>query len=298
MKSNRPFRNTFEKNRKMKKILFSLLVIGIITACGDKNKDYLVKIKTAYGDMTVVLYDETPLHKKNFLELAQAGAYDSTSFHRIMEDFMIQGGDVDQENPASKRDLIPAEFVEGLYHTKGALAAARQSDSVNPEKKSSPTQYYIVDGSPWEVMSTDVRTLNQKIGEMLQDTAYSDLLKQFQDLARKGDNKGMNALALANRNLVEEKYGIDLTADVSQYHEDYKDVGGASFLDGEYTVFGRVIEGLDVIDKIAGVETTRNPMTGEMSKPVEDVYVISMEVIEMNKKKITETYGHEYPESE
>ena len=282
----------------MKKIIFSLLVIGMIAGCGDKNKDYLVKIKTAQGDMTVVLYDQTPLHKKNFLELVQAGAYDSTNFHRIMQDFMIQGGNLSSDNPESSRNLIPAEFVEGLYHTKGALAAARQPDGVNPEKKSSATQYYIVDGSPWEVMSTDVRTLNLKIGEMLQDTAYSDLLKQFQDLARNRDNKGMNALALANRGLVEEKYGIDLSVDVSQYPEEYKGVGGASFLDGEYTVFGRVVEGLEVIDKIAAVKTTRNPATGEMSSPVEPVFVISMEVIEMNRKKVTETYGFEYPEAE
>ena len=103
-------------------------------------------------------------------------------------------------------------------------------------------------------------------------------------------------MAIANKNLVEEKYGIDLTADVSQYPAAYQGVGGSPFLDGEYTVFGRVIDGIDVIDKIAAVQTKRNPVTGENSTPVESVYV-SMEVIEMNKKKITETYGYEYPES-
>ena len=175
----------------MKKLILSLFIIGLISACGDKNKDYLVKIKTVHGDMTVVLYDETPLHKKNFLELARSGAYDSTNFHRIMEDFMIQGGNVAEKSGGSEGqgERIPAEFVEGYYHTKGALAAARQPDSVNPEKGSSATQFYIVDGMSWDMMSIDVRQLNQRMGELLQDTAYSDLLKQFQELARNRDNQ-------------------------------------------------------------------------------------------------------------
>ena len=281
------------KERIMKKILLTLLIISFIASCGDKNKDYLVKIKTEYGDMTVVLYDQTPLHKKNFLELARSGEYDSTLFHRIMEDFMIQGGNV----AGKEGDRVPAEIVEGLYHTKGALAAARQPDNVNPQKMSSATQFYIVDGTSWEMISINVGLLNQKMGELLQDTAYSDLIKQFQDLAGKRDTKGMNDLAFTNKGLVEEKYGIDLTADISQYPEAYQGVGGSSFLDGEYTVFGKVIDGLDVIDKIAAVSTTQHPGTGEKSVPTRPVYV-TMEVIEMNKKKITETYGYEYPETE
>ncbi|MEP0986004.1 peptidylprolyl isomerase [Ekhidna sp.] len=281
----------------MKKILISLLIIATAVACGDKNKDYLVKIKTEYGDMTVLLYDETPLHKKNFLELAKSGRYDSTNFHRVIEGFMIQGGNVAEKEGVQEKeeDRVPAEIVEGYYHVKGALAAARQPDNMNPEKMSSSTQFYIVDGMPWEVMSTNVRLLNQKMGELLQDTAYGDLLKQFQELARNRDNKGMNDLALANKDLVEEKYGIDLSVDTSQFPEDYQGKGGYAPLDGEYTVFGKVVEGLDVIDKIASIKTTRNPASGEMSTPVDPVYV-TMEVIEMKKKEITEKYGYEYKE--
>ena len=276
-----------------------LSVVICITACGDKNKDYLVKIKTEYGDMIVVLYEQTPLHKKNFLELAKSGRYDSTNFHRIMEDFMIQGGNVAEREGVSekKEDRVPAEIRDDLFHTKGALAAARQPDDMNPEKMSSSTQFYIVDGMPWETMSVDLGLLNQKLSEMLRDTAYSDLLKQFQELAIKRDSKAMNDLAVANRGLVEEKYGIDLSADLSKIPAEYEGVGGASFLDGEYTVFGKVIDGLDVIDKIASLETTRNRMTGEDSVPVDPIYM-TMEVIEMKKKKVTETYGYEYPESE
>jgi len=280
----------------MKKLLLSLIIVALLGACGDKNKDYLVKIKTEYGDMTVVLYDATPLHKKNFLELAKSGRYDSTNFHRVIEGFMIQGGNVAEKEGVREKeeDRIPAEIVEGYYHTKGALAAARQPDQANPEKKSSASQFYIIHGQTWDAMSTNIQVLNQKISEMLQDTAYSDLLKQFQDLARQGDNKGMNALALANKGLVEEKYGIDLSVDLSQYPEAYKGVGGYQPLDGEYTVFGKVIDGLDVVDKIAAVKTKRNPQTGEGSSPLEKIYT-TMEVIEMKKKEVTEKYGYEYP---
>lgn len=282
---------TPEKLTEMKKILISLLIIATAVACGDKNKDYLVKIRTEYGDMTVLLYDETPLHKKNFLELAKAGKYDSTVFHRVIEDFMIQGGNVAEKEGVQEKeeDRVPAEIVEGFYHTKGALAAARQPDNMNPEKKSSATQFYIVDGMSWDVMSTNVVLLNQKMSQLLQDPAYDDLLKQFQELAQKRDSKGMNDLALANKDLVEEKYGIDLTVDTSQFPEEYRDKGGYAPLDGEYTVFGKVVEGLDVIDKIAAVKT------GRADRPIDPV-PMTMEVIEMKKKEITEKYGYEYTE--
>lgn len=281
----------------MKKILFAFSAMLLITACGDKNKDYLVKIKTEFGDMTVLLYDQTPLHKKNFLELAKSGRYDSTNFHRIVQDFMIQGGNVSEIEGVQEKeeDRIPAEIVEGFYHVKGALAAARQGDQFNPEKKSSATQFYIVDGFSWETMSTNVQLLNQKMSELLQDTAYSDLLKKFQELARNRDSKGMNELALENKELVEDKFGIDLSVDASEYAEVYHGVGGYPYLDGEYTVFGKVVEGLDVIDKIASVETVRNPQSGENSKPTKPVFV-TMEVIEVKKKEVTEKYGYEYPE--
>ena len=279
----------------MKKVLVSLIIIATAVACGDKNKDYLVKIKTEHGDMTVLLYDETPLHKKNFLDLARSGRYDSTVFHRIVDDFMIQGGNVaDKEGvKETEEDRIPAEIVEGLYHTKGALAAARQPDGANPERKSSASQFYIVDGISWDAMSTNVVLLNQKMSELLRDTAYTDLLKQFQALAQKRDNKGMSALAMENKALVEEKYGIDLSVDLSQYPEAYQEIGGYEPLDGDYTVFGKVVEGLDVMEKIASLKVERNPQSGEMSKPVDELY-LTMEVVEMKKQEITEKYGYEY----
>lgn len=275
----------------MKSKFLLVALIFALFSCNDKKVDYLVNIKTSYGDMKVLLYNETPLHKKNFLELAKSGRYDSTIFHRVMEDFMIQGGDIYRkegtQEPESAR--IPAEIVEGFYHTKGALAAARQNDQVNPEKLSSSCQFYIVDGKSWDDLTLDVNLLNQKMGELLQKPAYSELLSQFQALNSKRDFESMNKLAVENKDLVEKEFGINLTADLqTENNELYKTADGAPHLDTDYTVFGRVVEGMDIIDKIAAVQTRG-------TVPAKPVYIF-MEVEEMKKKDISERYGYEYPE--
>lgn len=284
----------------MRKIIYTLLCISFLTACGDKkNKDYLVKIKTSYGEMIVLLYNETPLHKENFLELARSGRYDSTVFHRIMDQFMIQGGDVARKEGVAEKeeDRIPAEIVEGFYHVRGALAAARQGDQFNPEKKSSSTQFYIVDGNSWESLSTDINTLYAKMTELLQDTTNRELIEEYKAVYMERDQKKIMDYLFSKKSMVEERFGISLdkTAGTSD-DEAYKQAGGGyPPLDGAYTVFGRVVEGLDVMDKISNIPTVRNPQTGENSKPTEDVYV-TMEVIEMKKKQVTEKYGYEYPD--
>ncbi|MEP4532345.1 MAG: peptidylprolyl isomerase [Cyclobacteriaceae bacterium] len=280
----------------MKKLLTVLAVLTtMLTACDD-NKDAVVTIHTEYGDMKAILYNETPLHKKNFLELAKSGRYDSTTWHRIIKNFMIQGGNVNAKEGTreAEEDRIPAEIVDGFYHTKGALAAARQGDQVNPEKKSSATQFYIVHGKVWTKteLTVDQVKLNQGISKLLSDPKFEELTKQFQELSKARDFDAMNELALENKELVEQELGMDLNKDFDADRlELYTSVGGAPHLDSEYTVFGRVVEGLDVIDKIAAVET------GRMDKPVKDTYM-TMEVELIPKKKITEMYGYEYPEEE
>ena len=141
---------------KLGKLAIGFLVLFLVTGAHlsadadgkpkPKKKDDLVIIHTPFGDMTVLLYEETPLHKANFLRLAKSGAYDSTIWHRVIEDFMIQGGDVTKKQGSTATDLdnVPAEIDRGFYHTKGALAAARTGDNVNPERKSSSCQFYIV----------------------------------------------------------------------------------------------------------------------------------------------------------
>jgi peptidyl-prolyl cis-trans isomerase B (cyclophilin B) len=252
----------------------------------------VVVIHTPYGDMKAILYDETPLHKANFLKLAKSGRYDSTIFHIVIDNFMIQGGDINKKEKVSEQesDRIPAEIIEGFYHTKGALAAARQGDNSNPDKVSSSCQFYIVHGSPWELMSTNMGLCNAKLKELLKDPEYADLLKQFQDLAANRDSKGMNDLAYKNKELVEEKFGIDLTLDPkTKSNEAYKKSGGSPHLDGDYTVFGKIVEGLDVIDKVAEQKIANR------SKPIEDIF-LTINVQEMKKSEITEMYGYTYPE--
>lgn len=276
----------------MKNLIIPFICLTVLTAC-DKNKDYLVTIHTSFGDMKVILYDETPLHKKNFIELAKSGRYDSTQWHRIVEGFMIQGGDVyakeGTQEPAE--DRIPAEIIEGMLHTKGALAAARQSDQINPERKSSGVQFYIVDGRQFTgaELTTDQIKLNQGISQMLQNDEYDSLRQKFIELQQKGDFEGMNQLAIESKDYVEKELGIEVDRDVDpKALQTYTSEEGAPHLDKEYTIFGRVVEGLDVIDKIAAVQT-------RSERPIEPIY-LTMEVDMVPKKEITEKYAYEYPE--
>lgn len=185
----------------------------------------LVQLETKYGTMLIHLYDETPQHRDNFIKLAEQGYYNDLIFHRVISGFMIQGGDPDSRNASANSQLgsggpgytVPAEFVKSFIHKKGALAAARTGDAGNPQKRSSGSQFYIVQGSA------------QSEGA----------------LTRIEDQKGL-------------KY-------TDQQKKIYLEYGGTPFLDQEYTVFGEVVEGLDVIDKIAAVQTARG------DRPLEDV---------------------------
>ena len=175
----------------------------------------VVMIETPMGDMEVLLYDNTPKHRDNFIRLAEEGFYDSLLFHRVIKGFMLQGGDPESKNaPADKRlgsggpgYQVDAEFNQENIHVKGALAAARMGDGVNPQKKSSGSQFYIVQGA----------------------AVTGDMLERM-----------------------ESQKGIRYAPD---QRKQYQSEGGTPFLDQEYTVFGRVIKGLDVIDKIASVRT-------------------------------------------
>lgn len=275
-------------------IVALVLLVGL-TAC-DKNKDYIVIIHTEFGDMKVLLYDETPLHKKNFLELAKEGRYDSTTWHRIIKGFMVQGGDVSAKEgtPELPEDRVPAEILPGFYHVKGALAAARQGDNVNPEKKSSSTQFYIVHGKPFtkDELTTDQAKLSNGISKLFNMPEYDSLVQEYIALQRAKDYDGLNNFIYKYKGLAEEVTGEEMDMEIDPAKvEAYTKNGGAPHLDGEYTVFGRVVEGLDVVDKIAEVET------GRMDKPSKPTYM-TMEVEMMRKKDITKLYGYEYPETE
>ena len=272
----------------MKKLIFILTII--IQSCA-MNKDVLITISTPYGDMKAILYDETPLHKKNFIELSESGQFDSTIFHRVIENFMIQGGDVNLINDEDVIDYtIPAEFNSNLFHRKGEIAAARMGDNVNPEKESSGCQFYIVQGKIYteEELTLDINALYGGVRRLLQEDEYSDMRQKFIEAQK--DPEETQRLAVSLSSIIEEKYGIQIKKNISyETLNAYTTVGGVPHLDGGYTVFGRIVEGLEIIDKIAAVET------GPADKPVEDI-PMTFKVERINKDKITKNYGYTYPE--
>ncbi|UXP33341.1 peptidylprolyl isomerase [Reichenbachiella agarivorans] len=279
-----------------KQFTLLLMMMVILVSCASNNKDYIVTIHTSFGDMKVLLYDETPLHKANFIDLAESGQYDSTIFHRVIKDFMIQGGGIDTKNGTNSNKTIPAELAKGYIHEKGALAAARMGDNVNPERASSWCQFYIVQGTKYTKEEIDqyeeqmnMGKKNQLFGEIVQKPEN----KQYLDSARMYQKQGNQAAVDSIIALVMEQVEADFTAITltDQQKETYVRIGGAPHLDNEYTVFGKVVEGLDIIDQIAAIETGRG------DKPTTD-YFITMDVEKLSKKKITKLYGYEYPEKE
>lgn len=260
-----------------------------ISACGAK-KDYLVTVKTSYGEIKIILYDQTPQHKENFLKLAQNGDYDSTIFHRVMKDFMIQGGDVNAK-PGNEKKIdytVPAEFVDTLIHHKGALAAARQGDKMNPEKASSGSQWYIVQGVVYseDDLTTDMQKLKKYIDQLVLDPEYANLQEELSKIYYEQGQDAYGKKMLEYRPVLEEKFNTTFDKDFpADRLKVYTTIGGTPHLDDAYTIFGRVVEGLDVVDKIAAVETAA------MDKPKEDIYM-TVEVEEMKIKKLQKLYGN------
>jgi cyclophilin family peptidyl-prolyl cis-trans isomerase len=226
---------------------FSGFTISQFPKSKSLKKDQIVTLSTRFGDMKIVLYDDTPLHKANFLKLIDEGYYDSTTFHRVIKQFMIQGGDPNSKDKIADNDglggpgyTIPAEFNPNHVHKKGALSAARQSDNINPKKESSGSQFYLVQG----------RKVND--GEFARMASFKKI------------------------NYTEEQKKI------------YSELGGTPHLDGDYTVFGEVISGIDIIDSIAAVKTSRG------DRPLENIYV-KMSSDKVKRKKVSALYNYTYP---
>lgn len=282
-------------------LLFLLNGCSNQTSGGDK-KDFLITIKTDFGDMVIVLFDETPKHKENFIKLAEEGFYDGLLFHRIIKDFMIQGGDPESRDAEPGKRLggggpghqIPAEFNDHLIHKKGVLSAARTGDKQNPEKKSSGSQFYVVKGKIFtekELRDTriDFAQLNHYFRLLMGKEEYKDMREQAIALQQNRDYEKYQQLLVSSKDDIEKEYEVELDQPLSDMQlEAYTSIGGTPHLDGGYTVFGMVISGLDILDKISEIET------GDADRPKEDV-VMSIEVDEMKKKKITKLYGFEYP---
>lgn len=244
-----------------------------------------VIIKTTEGDITVRLYDETPKHRDNFIKLAKEGYFDGTLFHRVIKDFMIQGGDPDSKGAPKGKMLgtggpdytIPAEFVyPKLFHKRGALSAARLGDEVNPDRESSGSQFYIVWGKTYK--ASELKQMERQLEMQQEQAIFNQLAKENHDkimnLRRNRDRAGLQELQdelIAETKAISTEKGKPSFTD--EQKEAYTTVGGTPFLDNQYTVFGEVEEGLDVVEKIQACETMRG------DRPKEDISM-TVEVVE------------------
>ena len=253
---------------------------------GNMEKESVLKIETSMGDIKVKLFNETPKHRDNFIKLAKDGIYNGTLFHRVIKDFMVQAGDPESKNAPKGKMLgsgdvgytVPAEFVYPKYfHKKGALSAARQGDEVNPKKESSGCQFYIVTGKVFNdstLLNMEQQKNQNKVTEAFNALAQKHM-KEIYKMRKANDQDGLYAL--------QDTLFIQAEAEAAKqpdFHftpeqiKAYTTVGGTPHLDGEYTVFGEVVEGMDIVDKIQQVKTDRS------DRPEEDVKIINVSVIE------------------
>jgi peptidyl-prolyl cis-trans isomerase B (cyclophilin B) len=293
-----------------KSILFLLLFSCLITACAqnkqNNKKEFIVTIKTSHGDMVAILYDETPKHKANFIKLAKAKYFDSLLFHRVIQEFMIQGGDPDSKKAVAGQALgrggpgytIDAEFNPKFFHERGSLSAARLGGPANPMKASSGSQFYIVQGkkateAELNQLEKNVRDTkkNEYLREILMMPKYESLRTLIGEKNQAREVEWLNSFFEKSDTLIQkEKTDYQPFAFSAEQREAYTKVGGSPFLDRDYTVFGKVIKGLEVIDKIAAQPKSQS------DRPTEDIRMF-VTVEEMTRKKIEKEYGYVFPEN-
>lgn len=243
-----------------------------------------VELKTSLGDIVVALYNETPKHRDNFIKLVNDGYYDGVLFHRVIKDFMVQTGDGNSKTATPGQMLgdgdpgytIPAEFVYPKYfHKRGALAAARTGDQVNPERASSGSQFYIVTGKLYS--SSELEMMKARLADGKKQGIFQKLAMQHRDeiikMQSTQDSAGLQALQEKLIAQTEAEYANDPFRLTDQQMDAYTTVGGTPHLDGQYTVFGEVVKGMDVVDAIQNVKTGAN------DRPEEDVKIIKATII-------------------
>ena len=232
-----------------------------------------VKIQTMLGDIVVRLYDETPLHRDNFVKLVKEGYYDGTLFHRVIKNFMVQGGDPDSKGAPAGKMLgaggpgytIEAEIKDTLFHKRGALAAARQGDQVNPERRSSGSQFYIVWGQVYH--EGQLRQFSKQLRMQRVQGAFNALAAEHRSeiIQMRKDRNRAGLQELQDRLVAEAEKCVGSAGLSDEQIQVYSTIGGTPHLDGQYTVFGEVEEGLDVVEMIQGTATGRG------DRPVDDI---------------------------
>lgn len=254
----------------MKNIFIFICLLGLTGSISAQEKEVKAVIETNLGNMVVKLYNDTPQHRDNFVRLAKAGHYNGTLFYRVIKNFVIQGGSSDSRNAEpgqmigyGKPIVIGSEIKPEHYHKKGALAAPRQPDRVNFFKESDISQFYIVQGKKYDPKELEIleKQVNIPIRKAIQKKYYTPAKKVLLDSLRK-EKKVKEFREIANK--IKEDIAFDWSANTDKIYmteekrDAYINQGGILHLDKEYTVFGEVIEGLDVIDKIAAIPTDGN----------------------------------------
>ncbi len=243
-----------------------------------------VLLETSMGEIELALYNETPQHRDNFIKLVNEGTYDGVLFHRVINNFMIQTGDPDSKTATPDALLgsggpgydLPAEIVyPTLFHKRGAIAAAREGDETNPERKSSGSQFYIVTGRRYSEyqLNAMVERLADQAKAMKFQTMARERMPEIQALKAQGDTTTLMSLQNELIKLTEDWYAKNPVQFTQQQIDAYSTIGGTPHLDGTYTVFGEVVKGMDVVDKI------QNVTTGQNDRPVDDVRIIKARII-------------------
>lgn len=250
-------------------------------------KETTVIMHTSLGDVTLKLYNETPLHRDNFIKLVKEGTYNGLLFHRVIKDFMVQGGDVTSKDAPMNKSLgagdlgytVPAEFVYPKYfHKKGALCAARTGDEVNPERASSASQFYIVTGKKYT--EGELKQMEKQLENRLKQSIFARLQTEnkakIMQLYRNGEKEELAILrdTLVGKAELEAEKRKEEACLPAELREAYRSVGGVPFLDNQYTVYGEVVDGIEVVDAIQKVKTNKQ------DRPLENIVIKSMELVE------------------
>ena len=264
---------------KLKKLAFLTTILVVTSVSVLAKKEPIVVMKTSEGTIKLKLYNDTPIHRDNFIKLSKSKFFEGIIFHRVIKNFMIQSGDPDSRNPKPDSTYgeggpgydLPAEIVNTHFHKKGVLAAAREGDKTNPERKSSGSQFYIVQGKKFTDAELDA--VEKKVNDRLR---LNTIEKIFESEKAKPENNALSAEEFKNLVNLKVEAAVNSTPPFKiseERREVYKKIGGSPHLDSSYTIFGEVIEGMDVVDKIAATPT--NPK----DRPLKDIFILNVKVI-------------------